>query len=229
MSIRSIAAAALEEVCLPVLAGRPLVTEDAGVLDDRRCEFETFAAHGSELGSPNARGWSVQFGCGFGWRSQIALAAAQARSAGLTERSFALLGKTAVHTSAAGTAYTLAWGLADVKPPGGSSKHETTFLNGVVSTPLAQQTQLHVNLGWSRSQSAHANTTNWALALERSLSGGVDVMGEVFATDRDRSPWLQVAARWALRPEHLFVDASWGFQTVSSRPKLLTVGLKLAF
>lgn len=211
------------------MAGRPLVTEDAAILEPRSCELEAFAVRATESGSPATQGGSAQVGCGMGWRSQVALGTAQLRSDGQTERSYTLGGKTALHELSNGAALTLAWGITGVKPPAGRFEHETTYLNGVMSHPLSAQTKVHANLGWSASRSADASTTNWALALEHALGAGVDLMAETFATDRDRSPWLQAAVRWAVRPEQLFLDASWGFQTRSSRPKALTLGLKLAF
>lgn len=230
-SIRpALGALALACLCPPALAGRPIVTEDAGVLDRGACEVETFGLRATERATPSTTGLSVQFGCGVGYRSQVALAATSARSDGQTERGLALVGKTALNEPTdTGPAWTLAWGLDAVKPSGDSLDHETTFLNGVVSLPITKSLKLHANLGWSHSQSASQSTTGWAVALERSLPAGIDLLGEVFADDRERSPWVQIGVRWAAVPDKLFLDASWGMQTSSSRPKALTIGLKAAF
>lgn len=216
--------------CASVHAGRPLVTEDAGVLDAGACEIESFASRQREPSSPRVTGASLQFGCGIGLRSQVALAGASARSEGQTERSWALVGKTALNEPQEGEpAYTLAWGSAWAKAPGDATRHEDSFLNGVISLPWHDTLTLHANLGWSRSASARQDTTGWALALEHATTPTLTLMTEVFGSDRERSPWVQVAARWTLVPERLFVDGSWGVQTTGERPKMITLGLKAAF
>lgn len=211
-------------------AGRPLVTEDAGVLEKGSCELETYARRLTERAAPSSNGFSLQYGCGVGMRTQVALAATMDRADGATVRGLAFGGKTSISDGGeADPSWTLAWGLTAEKSPGASLGHETTWLNGVFSMPLGKDLKLHANLGWTRAQSTHQSTTGWAVALERSTASGIDVMGEAFASDRDRAPWLQVGLRWAAVPEKVFVDGSWGFQTVSSRPRMLTVGLKAAF
>ncbi len=58
---------------LAAQAGRPLATEDAGVLDAGSCEFEAFAATERATASPVLRSHAFQVGCGVGARTQLAL------------------------------------------------------------------------------------------------------------------------------------------------------------
>jgi len=210
-------------------AGRPLATEDAGVIERGACEVESFFAHATERASPSISGASVQLGCGIAGNTQVALAVATARGGGETERGIALNGKTALGEPANGNAWAVAWGLAAVRPDGGSMKHETSFINGVYTRAIDDALKLHANLGWSRSQSARQSTTGWALALERSMPASIDVMGEVFGNDRDSAPWVQVGLRWTVVPEKFFLDTSLGRQMNSHRPQQFTLGLKAAF
>jgi len=215
-------------LALPVHAGRPLATDDAGVIETGQCEVESFLARASERGTPSTQGGSMQFGCGVGTQTQVALAAASFRTAGQSEQVWTLSGKTAFGEAAGGT-WALAYGLNAVKAPGRSLSHEGSFVNGVLTLALRDALKMHANLGWSHSQAGRQSTTNWALALEQSTSAGVDVMAEAFASDRESSPWIQLGLRWAAMPDKLFIDGSWGRQTGSTRPSLLTVGLKFAF
>lgn len=80
-------------------AGRPLITEDAGVLGRAECEWEGFLARSHDAGL-RSRDWSTQVGCGIGWRSQIALGYGESRVAGLRVRAVGLGGKTGLFTSA---------------------------------------------------------------------------------------------------------------------------------
>lgn len=212
----------------PALAGRPLVTEDADVLAARDCELEAFAAHHREQGSVSLRGAALQFGCGIGWNSQGAVATAEWHAAGQRMRTLALVGKTGLAAPSDGSRWTLAWDLAGIDS-GHGLRREGVALNSVLSWSLTASMRLHGNLVWSRSSALHASTTGWALALEHGAASRVALMAEAFADDRDRAPWVQFGARWAVQPERLFIDASFGTQTTAARPRRATVGMKVAF
>ena len=224
------ALAILAALHAPAQAGRPLATEDAGVLAAGECEFETFAGRTRERAAPRLGESSLQFGCGFGMRSQVALGWGRESAAGERSRSLGLTGKTSLRDGGdEATSFALAWGAGRADSPGTPMRLETTYLTGVATMPLKGSLALHANLGWSRSRSAGASTTGWGLALERSGEGGIDVMGEVFGDDRERRPWVQLGVRASLLPERLWLDASAGMQTTPARPKALTVGMKVAF
>jgi hypothetical protein len=208
-------------------AGRPLVTEDAGVLDARACEFESFASR--TRGTTTTRGALVQLSCGIGAGLQAALALSRSRADGSAVRAASLLGKTRLgDASEDETAYALAWQLG-ADDADGDWRAETAALAAVASVPLADALTLHANLGWTRSRAAHRSTTGWALAVERAgVVRNVDLMAEAFADDRDRDPWLQAAVRWAVRPG-LFLDGSVGVQAAARRSRAATLGVKAAF
>lgn len=210
-------------------AGRPLTTDDAGVIEKGHCEIESFLSHATERDAPSAKGGSFQLGCGVAGNTQVALQLTTARSGGATDRGLAFNGKTALGEAGAGNAFAVGWGFTAAQPDGGTMKHEGTFINGIFTKTVDDAMKLHANLGWSRSQSVKQSTTNWGVALERTVAEGFDAMGEVFGTDREKSPWVQVGLRWAVVPEKFFLDTSLGRQTGSTRQQMFTVGLKAAF
>jgi hypothetical protein len=211
-------------------AGRPLVTEDSGVLANKACELESVLGRQSERGAPRLRFGSVQLGCGIGWDTQIALGAGRESQAGERGTRVGLAGKTMLRDGGdAGASVALAWGAEAIDGPGIRMRLESLYATGVGTLRLSNALAMHANLGWSRSRSQRASTTGWALAVERSGEAGMDVMGEVFGDDRDHHPWVQVGVRTSVLPERLWVDASAGVQTSPQRPKALTVGVKLAF
>jgi hypothetical protein len=232
MTLRAILFAGFTSLLIsatPSQAGRPLVTEDAGVLDSGTCELESFGSRLSEAAGTATSGASAQVGCGIGWRTQVALAAARERSAGATAQVLAFGGKTGLVEAEQGTSWTLAWGFLAFKPDGGSLRHDASYLNAVASRPLTERLMLHANLGWLRSRSADESSTNWNLALEHAWLPTLDVMGEVFGSDRDHSPWVQLALRWAVLPQKIHLDGGWATRTGSSHARIVTFGLKLSF
>jgi hypothetical protein len=219
----------LAAASLSVQAGRPLTTDDAGVVEKGHCEIESFLAHATERDSPSAKGASFQLGCGVAGNTQVALQLVTARSGGASARGLAFNGKTALGEAGAGNALAVGWGLIAAQPDGGTMKYEGAFINGIFTKAVDDAMKLHANLGWSRSQTAKQSTTNWGVALERTVAEGFDAMGEVFSNDREKSPWVQVGLRWAVVPEKFFLDTSFGRMTGATRQQQLTVGLKAAF
>lgn len=209
-------------------AGRPLVTEDAGVLTARDCEWESAALSTRQSGAPRATEWLTQLGCGIGMNSQAALAAGQVRTGGSSEQNLALLGKTGLVTAEqGGTALTLAWGLVAHRAPNVGLRHDLSFLNLVASAELGAGFTGHANAGLTHSRTAHQSSRTWNLALEWAQGGGLDWMGEVYGTERSK-PWLGLGVRWSPSTSWSF-NASVARQRETPRLNLLSLGFKLSF
>jgi hypothetical protein len=209
-------------------AGRPLQTEDAGVLGAGECELESFIARERARGAPTARTVSAQIGCGIGLHTQLALAAARVRVDGEHDDDVALVGKTwlrELRDDHAGV--TLAYALGAARAPGGSFRHSSTQVRLVATVPHAGWL-LHADVGAARSETDQVDSTTWGLAVERSGVGALDLMAEVFGDDRT-DPWVNLGVRWSMLPRRLMLDASFGMQLDAARARLLTVGLKFAF
>ena len=216
-------------ITLSAQAGRPLQTEDAGVLDRGACEVEGAVARLSAEGT-TASERALQIGCGLGWNSQLALGAASVKDGGDREKGLALAGKTALWTGPGDdpAALSLAWGLQWLKADGDTWRHAGSDLNLVYSRPLAAELTLHANLGHARDRAGRQDSTSWAVALEHAGFGSLAPMAEVFGDDR-QAPWWNLGLRWTAVPERVDVDLSYGRQMVGGRPRLVTLGFKFAF
>lgn len=225
--LRAVAAGALAGASC-CWAGRPLVTEDADVLERGQCEWETYAARESGSAAPSSRGWATQAGCGFGHGTQAALAYGRFRAAGETTPAWTLVGKTAwIPREGDGTGITVAWSLGAERAPGESWKHESTTVGLVATRTFDARVTVHGNLGTARSEAARQFTTTWAAAAEWIALPGLDLMGEVYGDDRSR-PWIGVGARYALS-DRVSINASVAEQNDRPRARLWTVGFKLGF
>jgi hypothetical protein len=209
-------------------AGRPLATEDAGVLGKSECESESFAARATAAGSDSTNTLSTQIGCGLGFGSQLQLATARLRVADESTQSLTVAGKTQLlDRPDDGLGLTLAWNVVSLRPSGGSFRHDSTGLNLALSQQLRPDLIGHANLGWTRSISAQQSATTWNLALEYAVGGGVDLMAETYGQQREKS-WAGVAVRYAIK-DRVFVDASFAQQRGPDNAKLFTVGARLGF
>lgn len=211
---------------LPVSAGRPFATEDAGVLAPRDCEVESFLARVTGQGPDNESALSVQLGCGIGHRTQLSVGIVGARTGGGDHPTSLLLsGKTAlVESSDDGPGLVLAWQWAGTRRTDTGLRRDASSLAAVASLPWGGGL-LSANLGWARSHTGRQDSTLWALAYERPVATGLDIGAEVYGDDR-RPAWLGVGVRRQVT-EGFFVDASFALQRGGARAAML--GLEIGF
>ena len=210
-------------------AGRPLQTEDAGVLEARTCEIEGATARERVPGVATGRETSLQVGCGAGFESQFSLAVSRASSGGASDSGWRIGGKTGLWKGQGddAPAFTLAWGVTGVKAAGSGWETGTVQALGVFSAPLAGMT-MHLNLGHVRDVAAGQTSTPWGVALEHPGFGAWAPMAEIFGDDRG-APWWNLGLRWTLAKDQAYVDVSWGRQMAPGRPTLATAGFKFVF
>lgn len=167
--------AALLCVATAAEAGRPFVTEDAGVLERGACEVEGVAMHASASGSPSERAWALQAGCGLGFNSQLALGYGRSRADGAKASAYALGGKTALLPGDGDAlALSLAWGLNWARA-GGATTFDSALANLAASRAFGQGWTLNANLGLLRVQEPRDSLATWALALEKRVAEGLDL------------------------------------------------------
>lgn len=230
-SLLAVGIAAAACMSQPALAGRPMATEDAGVLDAKACELESFVGRTRTPGAASSFDQSVQIGCGVGWNSQVALATTRQRSDGSHSRGLNLVGKTRLNPDADqdATQFTLAWSWEQDNTAGQGLRHAGSLLNLVATHGLAEGRQLHANLAWQRDAQARQDTTRWSVGLEQAVHDTLDLTAETYGDDRERSVWLQFGARWAVVPQRLYLDTSWARPMKSQADTVVTLGLRLAF
>jgi hypothetical protein len=208
-------------------AGRPLLTEDAGVLASRACELESFLAR--------PQGWnttvrSAQISCGASDRTQLGIALANETSSSTSQ--LTLAGKTAlIELTADRAGLALAYGAVWQQSPHERFRHQAMEAKAVLTMPVGRYL-VHANTGWighRGTEGTRADRLTWNLALERpNAIDAVDLMTELVG-DNKNAPWMNVAARWAIVPGRLFLDGSWGIQGNARKDKQLTLGIKIGF
>lgn len=212
-------------------AGRPLATDDAGVVEAGKCEFETYQSRlTGDAASADQRATlrSGQFSCGVTADTQLAVAVAHvSASAGAV---YGVLGKTALASlSSQHMHIAIAYAVAGApQPQRGHLRYAGSDVRAVLTVPH-EQWLFHANLGWARAQAPRLDRLVWNLAAERSAAlGPVDLMAEVFG-DNHSAPWTQLAARWTLLPGRLSVDGAWGRQAQRNHATQASVGLRFTF
>ena len=208
-------------------AGRPLQTDDAGILDRAACELEGAALRRT---APNERDGedSLALTCGIGWGHQIGFALASERALDRRHAGAVVGGKGMLWSSSDSAAnMSLGWQVAEARVTSGAWHHVGTGLNLIASVPLSVSDTLHANIGYARDETAHADSSTWGLGIEHALSGvRWAPMAEVFGDDRGR-PWVNAGVRWESLAAKLFISGSWGRQLDPAATKLATVSFRL--
>ena len=149
----------------PAHAGRPLQTEDAGLLESGACELE---GAGLRLSNDDGRATEIGLGlgCGIGFNSQLGLGVSQSREARQSTTGVNLGGKTGLWAGEGddAAAVAIAWSLGATREQG-SWRQSDNGLNLVGSIPLAPVT-LHLNLGHARDVPSRIVSTTWGVAVE---------------------------------------------------------------
>jgi hypothetical protein len=206
-------ATAVAALCLGASAhaGRPLQTEDAGVLAPRACELE-MASLQLKVPGDKTRETTAGLGCGVGLNSQLGLGLSTLRAGGERSRGATLGAKTEVWKSSEGDdaiALTLAYGWAAERTDAGW-KRTATDVALVATVPVAAGA-VHLNVGHSRAAGAGPRSTGWNIAFEHEGFdwGGIKwaPMAELFGDDRD-ARWWNIAARWTVVADRVYVDLS---------------------
>ncbi len=232
LCLRRLGALGLLLAAVAAHAGRPLQTEDAGIVAASGCEVEGARLASREDGDAGGES-GLALACGIGRASQLSLGGAQTREAGTSDRALTLGGKTRLWPveGGEGPALTLAGAATGVRPAGGGWRRDRARLTLAGSLPVDGAT-LHLNLGHARERPTRRVSTTWALAWERDATPaegpGWAPMAELFGDDHGQA-WWNLAARLTLVPGRAFVDASWGRRFAGGPARLFTAGFKLAF
>lgn len=212
-------------------AGRPFVTEDAGVIARGNCELEASYAHlFATADSPRGRNRTLQVACGVGGRTQLTLAGRLTHEDDERLQGVAIVGKTRLHPVADDDGvpqWAVAWTLDGGKTRTrsfGRGGHAATL---VYTRPFGAAASIHANLGWSRDTTADRSSTTWGLAYERKLRESFDAGVEVFGDDREPA-FAAAVMRWTVI-DGLMLDAALARQVSHPRGKVLTMGLKYAW
>lgn len=207
-------------------AARPLITDDARVVDAKSCQVESWARRDNS----HTEVWALP-GCNFGGDVEFTLGG-QAREDGDTPRQLVMQAKALLkplETNGWGAAVTL----GHVRHSGinGSKIHRDFYVNAPLSKSLFDDTVvMHVNLGWLREGEASKHRTTWGVGTESQLNPRVYLIAEAFG-QLSRESQYQVGLRFWVIPDRVQVDTTYGNRFGSSgsgnQARWFSIGLRL--
>jgi hypothetical protein len=224
MNLRSGLAAGLALAAgMDAHGARPLVTEDASILDPKACQVEAWVQ--KEHASGSRRSWLVP-ACN-PWSeggAELAVGAARNREAGEGYQSeLVLQGKTLFRPTE-----TNDWGIGLVA---GTIEHRQ--LDGrrewYATVPVSvsrfdDRLMMHANVGWLREQDTGRHFATWGLAVEGQVHARLTLLAEAFGLHEGR-PLYQVGMRFEAAPRVL-LDATIG-NRFGSGERFFSIGVHL--
>lgn len=204
-------------------AARPLVTDDASVLDPGQCQLETWVQrdprHTHYWIVPACHAWDD-------WEVGVGAARLHPRSSSSDRANLALLQAKTVLAAPKDGWWRLGLAVADEFQPA-RGLAGTWSLNLPLTVDLRDDLlQWHTNLGWRRERQGQPAAT-WATALEAVLGQRAALTVEAFGI-RGGGAWRQLGLRYTLLPGHMDLDVQWGMKAGSgSRERYYAAGLTI--
>lgn len=189
-----------------VHAGRPLVTDDARIMEARTCQLESGYRHDHD-----GHEWTAVPACNPNGFFDATIGFARTQSQGATSERVVLQAKTVLRSAPEnGWGVGLTIGAIDQTRPGGSPRFGETYLNVPVTFSWHDDAVLlHVNAGLDRNRYGDGTHPTWGAATEIGATSRVTLLAETFGTDRGR-PFWQAGARFTLVPGRVQLDATLG-------------------
>jgi hypothetical protein len=192
-------------VALPVIAGRPLTTEDASVLEDKACQVEAWIDRGHDAST----GWFVpacNFGGGIEWQTGFA----RTREAGESRFSEAYAqAKGLFRESSETSPWGVGWVLGVARRPLNESKRgwDNPYALLPVSVSAGEFT-FHVQPGWARDRERRRDTTVWGVAGEFAANDHLTFVAEAFGENSEK-PFVRGGLRWTAIKDRLDIDLTY--------------------
>jgi len=207
-------------------ADHPLVSETADALARGTCQIEFARAHTRVSSAPAVGSSDVQFSCGAGAQSQLAIGMKSARVDGLRAEGYRVAGKTTLlapedgHTGY-GVRYSLGWAALQ----GRRTELESTTILAVATREISNGVIAHANLGFTRQRLQSKSTGLWSLGVE--TTDAVSLAADIFGEERSK-PSVSLGVGWRASKD-LLVSIAYAVQSADEKAKTLSLGLKLVF
>jgi hypothetical protein len=207
-------------------AARPMVTDDARIVDSKACQVESW----TKFNRDNTEYW-VQPACNFTGNLELALGGARGKSdSGTQTTDIVIQGKTLFRTLEPNG---WAWGLTvgNVRHPQINSSNNLigdVYVNVPATVSFRDDRLLvHTNIGWLREKETGTHRMTWGVGTEAQLTPSTWLIAETYGQNQGR-PFYQMGLRHWLVPNHVQIDATYGNRAGSStQERWFSIGLRL--
>lgn len=204
-----------------VHAARPMITDDARIVDAKACQVESWF----KKNASSAEIWALPT-CNFTGNLELTLGGAVTREAGSTRATdFVMQGKTLIKAMDSN-----GWGIGFAA--GTVRRPSTDTRDGYAYVPISfsfrdDAVVVHTNLGWLREGEVRRNRLTWGLGTEAQLTERTWLIAETFGQNQGK-PFHQLGLRHWLVPDRVQLDATYGNRNGGGNDeRWFSIGLRL--
>ena len=204
-------------------AARPMVTDDARIVDAKSCQLESWVKDNHD----STEYWALP-ACNFTGNLELTLGGAYTREDGRTWTTDVVVqGKTLIKPLAAnGWGIGLAVGVVHHPQADAGPRDWYAYVPASFSF-RDDAVVVHTNLGWMREGETGRDRLTWGLGTEAKLAERTWLIAETFGQNQLKS-FYQLGLRHWLVPDHVQLDATCGDRNGSGTPgRWLSIGLRL--
>ena len=192
----------------PTWAARPMITDDARIVDPKSCQLETWVKQtrqGDEF-------WLLP-ACNVGENFELSLGGAQGKTDAERHTTDVVLQAKTLFKPLQSNDW--GWGLTfgNVHHPAIQPKANLlgdTYVYVPVSRSFDDDRLLiHANIGYLHDKTARQNNLMWGVGTEVELNSRLQLIGEVFGQNQNR-PYYQIGLRYWLIPARVQLDTTYG-------------------
>ncbi|ODU60286.1 MAG: hypothetical protein ABT02_06835 [Comamonadaceae bacterium SCN 68-20] len=207
-------------------AARPMVTDDARIVDAKACQVESWVKRNQD----STEYWA-QPACNFTGNLELSLGGAKGKDDGGTQTTDIVLQAKTLFKPLEPDGW--GWGLAvgNVRHPAihtGNNLLGDLYAYVPATFSLRNDRVLvHTNVGWLHEREAQRHRMTWGLGTEAQWSASTWLIAEVFGQNQGK-PFYQVGLRYWLVPDHVQVDTTYGNRAGSgAQERWFSIGLRL--
>lgn len=207
-------------------AARPLITDDARVVDAKACQVESWLRMERE----RREMWALP-GCNFGGDTEFTLGGGRFRDEGRSASDLLAQAKVLIKPSASnGWGAAAAVGVVQHRPLGSDASTRDVYVNVPLSFSFADDRfVLHTNTGWLHEGASQRQIATWGVGTETQLSERVGLVAEAFG-QVSRDSFYQIGLRFWVIPNRVQIDTTYGNAIGSAhgdQARWFSIGLRL--
>ncbi|MCB5191615.1 hypothetical protein LG198_12830 [Methylobacillus arboreus] len=207
------------------LAARPMITDDARVVDPQSCQLESWAKRNRD----STEYWALP-GCSPTENLELTLGGAMTREDRASQNTDLMMQAKALFKplETNGYGYGLVLGYAQhPRLDNNSSMVGSTYAYMPVSASFfSDKLILHTNLGALHDKEKRRTDLTWGLGSEIPLSNTVELIAETYGDHRSR-PYYQAGVRYWVVRDRIQIDTTYGNRMHNSEDRWFSIGLRL--
>ena len=205
---------------------RPMITDDARIVDPKSCQVESWA----KFNKDSTELWALP-GCNIGQNLELTYGGATTRENGEKSTTDIIMQAKTLLRPLTANDYGIGLAVGHAKHPNRDNDNnmigDAYFYVPVSISMLDDKFVLHTNLGVIHDRAEKTNKVTWGLGSETLLNKDTYLIAEVYGDNQSRA-FHQLGIRYWIIPNHVQIDTTYGNRFANNtEERWFSVGLRL--